>query len=36
MDLSIKTVKHYIDLLTATFMVRQLQPWYANLKKTTS
>ncbi|MBX7116442.1 MAG: ATP-binding protein [Myxococcaceae bacterium] len=28
-----KTVASYIDLLTATFMVRQLQPWFANVAK---
>ncbi len=28
-----KTVAHYVDLLTATFMVRQLQPWFANVSK---
>lgn len=27
------TVKHYLDILTDTFIVRQLQPFYANLKK---
>ncbi|WP_297094955.1 ATP-binding protein [uncultured Draconibacterium sp.] len=27
------TVKRYLDLLTGTFMVRQLQPWHENLKK---
>lgn len=27
------TVRKYIDLLTATFMVRQLPPWYENIKK---
>lgn len=28
-----KTVAHYVDLLTSTFMVRQLQPWFANVGK---
>lgn len=28
-----KTVKHYLDLLTGVFMVRQLQPWHENLGK---
>ncbi len=28
-----KTVAHYVDLLTSTFMVRQLQPWFANVTK---
>jgi predicted AAA+ superfamily ATPase len=27
------TVRGYLDILTATFMVRQLQPWYEHLKK---
>jgi predicted AAA+ superfamily ATPase len=26
-------VRHYLDLLTDAFMVRQLQPWHANLRK---
>ena len=33
MGLSDKTVRAYLDLLTGTFMVRQLQPWYANIGK---
>jgi len=33
MGLSDKTVRSYLDILTGTFMVRQLQPWYENLKK---
>ena len=28
-----KTISRYVDLLTATFMVRQLQPWFANVSK---
>jgi len=28
-----KTIAHYVDLLTSTFMVRQLQPWFANVHK---
>jgi predicted AAA+ superfamily ATPase len=28
-----KTVARYVDLLTSTFMVRQLQPWFANVSK---
>ena len=28
-----KTLRSYIDILTSTYMVRQLQPWHANLKK---
>ena len=27
------TVRRYLDLLTDVFMIRQLQPWHANLKK---
>ncbi len=27
------TVRRYLDILAGVFMVRQLQPWYANLKK---
>ena len=27
------TARHHLDLLTAAFMVRQLQPYHANLKK---
>ena len=27
------TVRRYLDILTGVFMVRQLQPWYANIKK---
>lgn len=27
------TVRHYLDILTGSFMVRQLLPWYANIKK---
>lgn len=26
-------VRHYLDLLSDAFMVRQLQPWHANLRK---
>jgi uncharacterized protein len=33
LDLSDKTVRRYLDILTGTFMVRQLQPWYENLGK---
>jgi len=33
MGRSDKTVRHYLDILTGTFMVRQLQPWHENLKK---
>ena len=27
------TIRHYLDFLTATFMIRQLRPWHENLKK---
>jgi hypothetical protein len=27
------TVRGYLDLLTGTFLVRQLQPWFANISK---
>jgi predicted AAA+ superfamily ATPase len=33
MGLSDKTVRSYLDVLTGTYMVRQLQPWYANISK---
>lgn len=33
MGLSDKTVRHYLDLLTGTYMVRQLQPWHENIGK---
>lgn len=33
MGLADKTVRSYLDILTGTFMVRQLQPWYANIGK---
>ncbi|HSG44321.1 MAG TPA: ATP-binding protein [Anaerolineales bacterium] len=33
MGLSDKTVRSYLDILTGTFMVRQLQPWFENLSK---
>lgn len=28
-----KTVKHYLDVLAETFMVRRLSPWHANVSK---
>ena len=28
-----KTVNHYLDVLTSTFVVNPLQPWHENLKK---
>lgn len=33
MGLSDKTVRGYLDILSGTYMVRQLQPWHENLKK---
>ena len=33
MGVSEPTVKRYLDILTGTFLVRQIQPWYENLKK---
>jgi len=33
LGLSDKTVRSYLDILTGTYMVRQLQPWSANLAK---
>ena len=33
MGLSGKTVRSYLDILTGTFMVRQLQPWFTNIRK---
>ena len=33
MGLSDKTVRSYLDILTGTFVVRQLQPWFENIGK---
>jgi predicted AAA+ superfamily ATPase len=33
MGLTDKTVRSYLDLLTGAYLVRQLQPWYANIRK---
>ena len=33
LGLSDKTVRHYLDLLTETYMVRQIQPWHENIAK---
>jgi predicted AAA+ superfamily ATPase len=33
MGISDKTVRSYLDILSGTFMVRQLQPWYENISK---
>lgn len=28
-----KSIRHYVDILTGTFMLRQLQPWWENISK---
>jgi predicted AAA+ superfamily ATPase len=33
MGVTDKTVRFYLDILTGTFMVRQLQPWHENIGK---
>ena len=33
MGVSVNTARHYLDILTGAMMVRQLPPWFANLKK---
>ena len=33
LGVSSHTARFYLDILTGAFMVRQLQPWFANLKK---
>ena len=33
MNVSHKTISHYLDILTGTFMVRRLSPWFENLHK---
>ena len=33
LDVSSPTVKRYLDILSGAFMVRQLQPWFENIKK---
>lgn len=33
MGVSDKTARSYLDILTGTFMVRQLQPWFENIGK---
>ena len=33
LDLTDKTIKRYLEILEGTFMIRQLAPWYENLKK---
>ena len=33
LSVSEPTIRRYLDLLTSVFMVRQIQPWFENLKK---
>lgn len=33
LGVSVNTIRHYLDLLTETFMVRQIAPWFENLGK---
>jgi predicted AAA+ superfamily ATPase len=33
LQMSNKTVHHYLDIMHSTFMVRILQPWYVNISK---
>lgn len=33
LGVSVNTIRNYLDLLTETFMVRQLMPWYENVGK---
>jgi len=33
MGMTDKTVRSYLDILTGTFMVRQIQPWFENIGK---
>ena len=33
LGLSGPTIKRYLDILTGTFMIRQLQPWFENIAK---
>lgn len=33
LGISVNTIRSYLDLLTETFMVRQLMPWYENIGK---
>ena len=32
-DISNVTARRYLDILTGTFMIRQLQPWFVNIRK---
>jgi predicted AAA+ superfamily ATPase len=33
LDVTDKTIRHYVDVLAQSFMVRELQPWHANISK---
>ncbi len=33
LGISVNTIRSYLDLLTETFMIRQLMPWYENIGK---
>jgi predicted AAA+ superfamily ATPase len=33
MNLSSPTIQRYLDILSGTFIIRQLQPWFYNAKK---
>lgn len=33
LGISVMTVKRYVDVLSGVFMIRQVQPWFGNLKK---
>ena len=33
LDVSAPTVRRYLDILDGTFLIRTLQPWYANVRK---
>lgn len=33
LDLNHKTIRKYLDILTGTFMIRELKPWHSNIKK---
>lgn len=33
MGMTSKTMQHYLDILTETYMMRQLQPWHENISK---
>lgn len=33
LNLSYKSIRYYVDILTSTLMIRQLQPWFENISK---